>query len=132
MSTTAANAGAGPLLAEVEERINRENGGEREGLLAFARALLRRAPRERLAGVPSDALFEQIASLYRFVDERRDHLDVRVGDSPAGGSTLQANLPDAPFLVDTVREAVTADGLTIRLLLHPVLGIERTPTGAIE
>src|SRR3954447_5896020 len=131
MSTMAANAGAGPLLAEVEERINRENGGDRERLLAFARALLRRAPRERLAGVAPDALFEQIASLYRFVDERRDALVVRVRDSAAGGSTLEANLPDAPFLVDTVRETITGAGYTIRLLLHPVLGLERADDGSL-
>jgi glutamate dehydrogenase len=124
-------ASVGPLLAEVEDRINRENGGDRERLLSFARALLRRAPRERLGTIESDALFDQIASLYRFVDERRDALDVRVIESPAGGSALEANIADAPFLVDTVRETITGEGYTVRLLLHPVLGIERTPTGSI-
>ena len=77
-------------------------------------------------------LYDQIASLFAFVDERRDQLAVRVQDSPAGGSELEANLPDAPFLVDTVREAVVAHGYTVRLLLHPVVGMRRSPIGAVE
>jgi glutamate dehydrogenase len=101
-------------------------------LRRFAGALLRRAPGGRLELRSPDMLYDQVASLFAFVDERRDQLAVRVQDSPAGGSELEANLPDAPFLVDTVREAVVSHGYTVRLLLHPVIGVRRSPVGAVE
>ena len=44
---------------------------------------------------------------------------------------LEANTSDSPFLVDTVRGAIAAERLTVRTLLHPVLGIERAPDGSI-
>ena len=39
-------------------------------------------------------------------------------------------MPDAPFLVDTVRAAVQGAGHRVRLLLHPIVGIERDAEGA--
>ena len=44
---------------------------------------------------------------------------------------LEANTADSPFLVDTVRGAIAAEGLSVRTLLHPVLGIERAADGSI-
>ena len=131
MSTTA-EPGLGERFQELDARIAQENGAQSAVLRRFAGALLRRAPGGRLDHRPADMLYAQIASLFAFVDERRDQLAVRVQDSPAGGSELEANLPDAPFLVDTVREAVVAHGYTIRLLLHPVVGVRRSPIGAVE
>ncbi len=40
-------------------------------------------------------------------------------------------MPDAPFLVDTVRAAVQGAGHRVRLLLHPIVGFERDPEGRI-
>ena len=40
-------------------------------------------------------------------------------------------MPDAPFLVDTVRAAVQGAGHRVRLLLHPIVGIERDADGRI-
>ena len=50
---------------------------------------------------------------------------MRVIDSPPDGTAVEVNVGDAPFLVDTVREAINAQGSTIRLLLHPVVGVRR-------
>src|SRR3954452_8399968 len=131
MSTTA-EPGLGERFQELDARIAQDDGAEGGVLRRFAGALLRRAPGGRLDDRPTDMLYEQVASLFAFVDARRDQFAVRVQDSPAGGSELEANLPDAPFLVDTVREAVTSRGYTVRLLLHPVIGVRRSPIGAIE
>jgi len=38
---------------------------------------------------------------------------------------------DIPFLVDSVRMALNAQGLTIHLVVHPVLRLIRTPTGEV-
>ena len=52
-------------------------------------------------------------------------------ESPPAGSALEVNLPDAPFLVDTVRAAVQGAGHSVRLLLHPIVGVERDAEGRI-
>src|SRR3954467_10836136 len=107
MSTTA-EPGLGARTAELEARLAQRDGNRGDALLAFARVLLRRAPRDRVERRPLDVLAEQGESLFAFVDARRDAIAVRVQDSPVGGSDLEANLPDAPFLVDTVRETVAS------------------------
>ena len=52
--------------------------------------------------------------------------------APDGSTVLEANTADSPFLVDTVRGAIAAQGLSVRTLLHPVFGIERAGDGSIE
>src|SRR4051794_11334268 len=127
---TAAEGASTPLPDDLEEQLRGE--GERQALLVpFARALLRRAPRERLAAVPAELVLAQVDDLLRFVGMRQGAAAVRVVSAPAGGTSIDVNVPDAPFLVDTVRETVTAQGLTVRLLLHPVLGVERADDGSL-
>ena len=41
------------------------------------------------------------------------------------GSIVETNTRDSPFLVDSVSEEIAAHGLSVRLVLHPVVGIER-------
>ena len=56
---------------------------------------------------------------------------MRIIDSPPAGTALELNVADAPFLVDTVRVAVQGAGHRVRLLLHPIVGIERDAEGRI-
>jgi glutamate dehydrogenase len=123
---------AAPLADELEHLLAGEPAGaRRDALAALARGLLRRAPGELLAQRPASELLGQITRLYEWVDARRDPVAVRVTDDAEGSSALELNTPDSPFLVDSVRGAIAAQGLTIRLLLHPVLGVERRPDGGI-
>src|SRR4029453_9189114 len=46
-------------------------------------------------------------------------------------TVVESALDDRPFIVDTVCEAITAGGGEIRVLLHPVLGVERASDGSI-
>src|SRR4051812_37272013 len=117
--------GQATLPADLARCLAEENGERTAMLTTFAMALLRRAPQERLSGVPGEELLAQVQSLLEFVDARRDPVAVRVVPSPLGGTALDVNVPDGPFLVDTVREAVTSAGHPIRFLLHPVIGVER-------
>lgn len=113
------------LLAQEPDRP------EREALEALAQGLLRRAPLELLKRVSPEALLGEIRGLLAFVDARRDPVAVRVVDGPDGSTVLEANTADSPFLVDTVRGAIAAEGLSVKTLLHPVLGIERAADGSI-
>ena len=46
-----------------------------------------------------------------------------------GGSVLETNTEDLPFLVDSVSAELQARGLGIVRVLHPILGTERAPDG---
>ena len=103
--------GAHPLLEEIEGAIiASQTGARREPLLAFTHALLKRTARDRLQSLSTEELARQVMDLFEMVDERRDPIAVRVIPSPPAGTALEVNLPDAPFLVDTVRETITAQG----------------------
>ena len=41
------------------------------------------------------------------------------------GSVVDVNVEDAPFLVDTVTAELHTHGLQVRVVVHPVIGIER-------
>jgi glutamate dehydrogenase len=124
---------AHPLLGELEELIaSRERPPRSERLINFVRVLLGRTLRERLRTFDLDELLRQSSGLYDFADARGlEPMTVRVLDSPPAGSALELNVPDAPFLVDTVRAAVQGAGYSVRLLLHPIVGIERAADGRI-
>jgi glutamate dehydrogenase len=124
---------AHPLLGELEELIaSCESAPRSELLISFARVLLGRTLRERLRTFDLDELYRQTSALFDFADSRAlAPMAVRVIDSPPAGTALELNVPDAPFLVDTVRAAVQGAGHSVRLLLHPIVGIERDAEGRI-
>ena len=124
---------AHPLLRELEELIaSRESAPRSERLIHFARALLGRTLHERLRTFDLEELYRQTTELYDFADARGlQPIAVRMIDSPPAGTALELNVPDAPFLVDTVRAAVQGAGYRVRLLLHPIVGIERDADGRI-
>jgi glutamate dehydrogenase len=123
---------ATPVADEIGHLFAHEPAGPaRDMREALARGLLRRAPHELIERVPADLLAADIRSLLAFVDARRDPVAVRVVAAPDGATVLELNTGDSPFLVDTVRGAIAAEGLSIRTLLHPVLGIERAADGSI-
>ena len=124
---------AHPLLGELEELIaSRESPPRSERLVSFARVLLGRTLHERLRTFDLEELYRQTVGLYDFADARGlEPIAVRVVESPPAGTALEVNVPDAPFLVDTVRAAVQGAGYTVRLLLHPIVGVERDAEGRI-
>jgi glutamate dehydrogenase len=123
---------AAPFADEVVRLFAAEpDGPRRDALEALARGLLRRAPHELAERLPPEALAGEIQGLLALVDARRDPVAVRVVEAPDGASVLEANTADSPFLVDTVRGAIAAEGLSVLTLLHPVLGIARSADGSI-
>ena len=133
MSRVSERHAAHPLLRELEELIaSREGAPRSERLTNFARVLLGRTLHERLRTFELEELYRQTAGLFDFADGRGlDPMAVRVVDSPPSGTALELNVPDAPFLVDTVRAAVQGAGHSVRLLLHPIVGIERDAGGRV-
>jgi len=103
---------------------------EGDALVAFGRAYLRR-------GLPDpQPADEEMAAEIRGVFALADSRDgapaaVRAATSPAGGSLLETNTPDLPFLVDSVGEVLAARGLNVVRDTHPIIGMERDANGHI-
>src|SRR4051812_16443290 len=109
---------------------------------AFAEAFLRRlaVDADGDGGLPPEALCGEIVGLFEFASARGDEpIAVRAFNPTADehgyetpGSVVETNTEDWPFLVDSVSAALRARGLGIQRLLHPILGVERGPDGAIS
>ncbi|GAA5182290.1 NAD-glutamate dehydrogenase [Rugosimonospora acidiphila] len=99
----------------------------------LVRRYWRFAPDEELVGLtPAEMLSG--ARAHRELAEQRvpGELKLRVGDSPDQELTiLEIVTDDMPFLVDTVTSALTTRGLSVHLLVHPLVVVRREPLGRL-
>ena len=129
-----------PTIEALLERVAAEGGDRAEAIQAFARALTRRLSDDDLGGTSADELHGLVTSAFAFADGRgREASAVRVFTAEPDthgyrtqGSVVEATTDDSPFLVDSISEELTARGLTIVRLLHPVIGTTRDADGRLE
>src|SRR4051794_24639247 len=107
---------------------------------AFARAYLRRpaAAHARDEEAHPEALLAEVLGAYGLAANRAGPVAVRaLTPSRAeygyetGGSVIETNTEDLPFLVDSVTAEITARGHAVRRVTHPILGVERDDRGRI-
>jgi glutamate dehydrogenase len=108
-------------------------------LAAFAKSYAHRVRLDRLEPPDPVELAAQVRGLYEFVDARRGEVGVRAINPTADrdgyrspGTVVEANTADAPFLIDSVSEALRGRGLDVRHVVHPVMGVERTEQGGVR
>ena len=126
-----------PVLALIEERTPVER---RDVVTAFAKAYLRRLGDDEIDAAPPEQFFGLIRSTFDFVDSRGMQSSVvRVfnPDPATDGfecptTVLESTVDDSPFLVDSVREELTARSIAVRRVLHPVIGTSRDEEGRLE
>ena len=132
---------AGALPAPVLELLDASVPPERaEALRAFALAFTRRLPPQDLAERPPAELVGVIVGAFQLADTRRpDEFAVRVFEPTVAehgyealGTVVEISAADSPFLYDSVTEELGAWGLSVRRVIHPVIGVERGPDGRIE
>jgi glutamate dehydrogenase len=132
-------AEAHPKTAELLARLAQEAGDRAGSIQAFGRALTRRLSDEDLEQLDLDGLIGLVRSAFGFADGRGTQASaVRVFTADPGehgyrssGSVVEVTTDDSPFLVDSVSEELTARGLTIVRLLHPVIGTVRDEDGRL-
>ncbi len=81
-----------------------------------------------------------IVGAFELADTRRpDEFAVRVFEPTVAehgyealGTVVEISAADSPFLYDSVTEELEAWGLSVRRVIHPVIGVERGPDGRIE
>lgn len=125
------------LLALVAERVP---PGRAEAVGEFALAYLRRMSDEVRHGLAAEELFGQVVGAFDLADARgAEPLVVRAFNPSLAsdgyttvGSVVETNCEDSSFLVDSVSEELSAQGLDIRLVNHPVIGTERDAEGRIR
>jgi len=132
---------AGALPPSVLELLDASVPPERaEALRAFAVAFTRRLPPQDLAERPAAELVGVVVGAFELADTRReDEFAVKVFEPTHGedgyealGTVVEVSAADSPFLYDSVTEELEAWGLSVRRVIHPVIGVERGPDGRIE
>jgi glutamate dehydrogenase len=136
-----AAAGASPLVRELLARIEQKVAPERlDAVREFARAYVRRIPPDLETELTAEELFGQVMGAFEFADRRGAEpfavraLNPTLADDgyQSVGSVVETNCEDAPFLVESVSNALAARDLEARLVIHPVIGVERDQAGRIE
>jgi len=127
----------GPIEQLVQERLPPERA---DAVREFAKAYLRRLAVAADDDVhDTEALYHEVVGAFELAASRNGApMAVRAfnptraehGYEP-GGSVLETNTEDLPFLVDSVTAELEARGLGIVRVLHPILGTERSPDGGI-
>src|SRR4249919_3346103 len=127
----------GPIEQLVQERLPPDRV---ETVQAFAHAYLRRlATAADGDGPDAEALYNEVLGAFALAASRDGApMAVRAfnptlaehGYEP-GGSVVETNTEDLPFLVDSVSAELSARGLGIVRVLHPIVGTERSPDGGI-
>ena len=126
------------VLTLLHERVKDQRADVLEG---FLRKYLLGVSREDLAAFRTADLYGAAIAHWNFLRQRTANDDkVRVYnpryDAHGWQSThtiVELVCDDKPFLVDSVRMAMDRRGLTVHLLIHPVMRIRRTASGeAVE
>jgi glutamate dehydrogenase len=118
-------------------RLGKERGVAVE---RFIREFYANVPPDDLRGESVDALFGAALSLWNFGQQRRPghpklrvhnpHIDDHGWRSPH--SIVEIVNDDMPFLVDSVTAALNQRDLTVYLVIHPVLRVERDAAGRLS
>jgi glutamate dehydrogenase len=127
----------GPLVDELCDHLARTEKGDTGLLCSFAREFFVKIPRQ----LAQEREVEEMAALtlgaFRFLCEARpDRVNVQVLNPETEGwsapvTLIRAEVGDRPFIVDTIREYLSAENLAIQHYIYPVLGVERGDDGEI-
>jgi glutamate dehydrogenase len=129
-----------PTVMAVCEQVGQIIGGS-EGRLAadFAEIFLSRAPQELLKERSTDDLTHVVVGAYRFFAEARpDRVDVVVTNADPGSdsrrapiTTVRTNVSERSFIVDTIREFLHSQQLSISQIVYPLIETNRDEHGVL-
>jgi glutamate dehydrogenase len=130
-----------PVVQQVLAKVEGNVAPERvEVVREFARRYTRRLSSEDLTGVSAEELLGQVLGAFRLADARgSQEVAVRAFNPTLGqdgyqtlGSVVETNTEDSPFLFDSVNEELRARALSVRRVIHPVMGVKRDAAGHID
>ena len=112
---------------------------EAEIVISFAEIFLSKATPEFLHERSSDALARMVLGAWRFLQRARpDRVDVEVFNPDVDNegwfapvTVLRTNISERPFIVDSLREFLHTQDLSIEHLIYPVIHVERGEDGQV-
>ena len=120
------------LVEKLCLRLRESYRGNDQALLCdFARLFYQRAPRHMLENRDSETLERLTEGAFRFLmRSHRDEVNVEVLNPSEEGwdapvTVIRAAVGDRPFIVDTIREFLSAENIPIEQYVYPVLHVER-------
>ena len=129
-----------PTIDAVCRQLERQvDPAETESVVAFAEIFLSKATKEFLQARSADAHAHVTLGAWRFLqDSRPDRVDVGVFNPEvdregwyAPVTVLRTSISERPFIVDSLREFLHEQDLSIEHLIYPVMQIERNGSGDI-
>lgn len=133
-STTSSREATVDALCEF---LGQTEADDRELLCHFARMFFAKVPRLLLQDRSIEDLGALTIGAFSFLqDSRPDHVNVQVLNPEEEGweapvTLIRAEVGDRPFIVDTIREYLSAENITIQHYIYPVLRVQRDQTGEI-
>ncbi|MGE0158466.1 MAG: NAD-glutamate dehydrogenase [Gemmatimonadales bacterium] len=133
-------------LIEAVRRALAEDAAERKAdereaaaVLDFASIFLARAPDSLFRGRSTGDLAACTLGAFRFLaGSRPDRVDVAVSNPErategwsAPVTVVRAHVSERPFIVDTIREYLHGQGLSIQHMVYPLLDVERDGEGRV-
>ena len=108
-------------------------------VVAFAEIFLSKATQELLLERSSDALAHMVLGAWRFLQSSHpDQVDVDIFNPDVGNegwyapvTVLRTSISERPFIVDSLREFLHSQDLSIEHLIYPVLQVERGESGEV-
>lgn len=105
----------------------------------FASIFFSKASGEFLRERSSDALAHMAIGAFRFIQESEPgRVDVEVINPDVDNegwyspvTVLRTHISERPFIVDTIREFLHAEGVAIEQIIYPVIHLERDASGAL-
>jgi glutamate dehydrogenase len=124
------------MLSLVDHRVPPARA---DAVRAFVKIFARRLKPTDLGERTPEELLSIALGAFGLADRRApDGVAVRVFDPTLAtdgyetlGTVLETSVPDSPFLFDSVNEELLARDLSVRRVIHPVVGIERDADGRI-
>jgi glutamate dehydrogenase len=106
---------------------------------AFLKASARRLPAVAIGANTVERLAATLLELFKFTEHSHNQpARIRVfqpTDSEHGyqtrGSVVEVNIPDSPFLLDSMTAEIHEHGAGVDWVVHPVLGVTRDTTGRL-
>ena len=129
-----------PTIDAVCRQLERQvDPAETESVVAFAEIFLSKATKEFLQARSADAHAHMTLGAWRFLqDGRPDRVDVEVFNPEVDNegwyapvTVLRTSISERPFIVDSLREFLHEQDLSIEHIIYPVMQIERNGSGDI-
>ena len=139
--TTNAERRKAELLQTVEQRVaERCPPDEQEAITTFMRWFFARVAADDLTSRPAADLYGAALSHWHLArkhrhNQHRVHVYNPEPEHHGWESThtiVQVVCPDRPFLVDSLAMALNRQGLTVHLIIHPIIPLRRNAQGTIE